>query len=800
MDPVCGMSVNTAQPRGGTVEHAGTTYYFCNPKCAARFQAEPGRYLAADYEPPHRPNPAPPAAPAATPAPAPASAPVPPPPLAPAGAIYTCPMDPEVEQLGPGACPVCGMALEPKAPQLDDQPDPEERAMTRRLVVCALLSLPLLAMAMAGMRPGGHALSGPLLDYAQLALAAPVVLWGGWPFFVRGGESLLRRRLNMFTLIALGTGAAFAYSVVATLLPTALPAARASHGGRPPVYFESAAVIVTLVLLGQVLELRARRATGGALRALLALSPKTARRLRPDDSEEDIDLAAIRVGDRLRVRPGERLPVDGVVLSGSSAIDESMLTGEPMPVDKAAGAQVTGGTVNGSGTLVMQAQRVGADTLLAHIIAAVVAAQRSRAPLQRLADTVAAWFVPAVVAAAALAFFAWMRWGPEPRLSHALVSAVSVLIIACPCALGLATPMSIMVAMGRGARLGVLFRSAEALEQLAGVDTLVLDKTGTLTRGKPQLAEVKAVQPFTPDALLAFAASLEQGSEHPLASAIVRGAGERQLALTPVTDFRAVPGRGVQGVIAGRRVAIGTLAWLGEQAGGADLDALRLAHAAAKAAQSVVFVLIDGQPAGVITVEDPIKDGAAQAVAELQRDGLRLVLLSGDRRPTAEEVARTLGIKEVVAEVLPADKAAHIRRLQAAGQRVAMAGDGLNDAPALAAATVGIAMGTGTDLAIESAGVTLVRGELSGLLRARRLSQATVRNIRQNLAFAFLYNALGIPIAAGALYPLLGVLLSPMLASAAMSLSSVSVIGNALRLRRAAAVPSGPRSAPLVRK
>ena len=776
IDPICGMKVNKAKPRGGTVEHQGMTYYFCNAKCAVKFQADPAPYLDPSYVAPHRRP--------AAPAPAPAVK------VESKDALYTCPMDPEIEQVGPGSCPSCGMALEPKTPSALPEESSELREMTRRFYVSAVLCAPVLFLAMADLIPGQpvhHWLGPALLTWLQLALAAPVVLWGGWPFWVRGAQSVIRRHLNMFTLIAVGTGAAFLYSVIATLLPQRLPASFHTHGGGVPVYFESAAMIVTLVLLGQVLELRARQATGSAIRALLGLAPKTARRLREvlagEVTEQEIPLEQVQAGDRLRVRPGEKIPVDGEVLEGHSAVDESMLTGEPMPVEKLRRSKVTGGTLNGTGALLMRATRVGADTLLAQIVRTVAEAQRSRAPIQRLADQVAGYFVPAVLLVAALTFGVWALVGPEPRLAHALINAVAVLIIACPCALGLATPMSIMVATGRGAQLGVLIKNAEALEVLARVDTLVIDKTGTLTEGKPKVVAVHTLAGHREDAVLGLAASLEQASEHPLAAAIVAHARQRALGLGAVTEFRSLTGQGAQGVVNGQRIVVGNRSLL--QSSGVDPTAFAELCRAASAGQTLVLVAVDGEPAGVLYLEDPVKASAAAALAELHREGLRIIILSGDRRSAAAAVADALGVDEVIADVLPDQKGEVIKRLQKEGRVVAMAGDGINDAPALAAAAVGIAMGTGTDIAIESAGITLVKGDLRGILRARRLSQATVGNIRQNLAFAFLYNVLGIPIAAGVLYPLCGLLLSPMLASAAMSLSSVSVIVSALRLRRA---------------
>ena len=699
---------------------------------------------------------------------------------------WVCPMHPEVVRPGPGACPVCGMALEPRMVTLEEEVSPELRDMTRRFWVGLVLTVPLMAIAMSDLIPGQalqHAASPRLLAWVQLALATPVVLWAGAPFFERAWASVVNRSPNMFTLIALGTGTAYGYSVAATLAPGLFPPAVRGHGGEVGVYFEVAATITVLVLLGQVLELRARSRTSGAIRALLGLAPTTARVLRADGREEDAPLAEVVVGDRLRVRPGERIPVDGTVVEGRSAVDESMVTGEPLPVEKTPGDRVTGGTVNGAGSVVMQAERVGRDTLLARIVQLVSEAQRSRAPIQRLADRVSAYFVPAVVAAALLSALVWGTVGPEPRLAYALVAAVAVLIIACPCALGLATPMSIMVGTGRGATAGVLVKHAEALEILEKVDTVVVDKTGTLTEGRPRLAALVALPPHDETELLRLAASLERGSEHPLAGAIVGAARERGLALEEAADFRAVPGQGVSGRVGGRRVALGNaklLAALGVEAGdlGPRADALR------REGQTAVLLAVDDRVAGLVSVADPIKASTPEALRTLRDDGIRVVMVTGDSRATAEAVARTLGIDEVEAEVLPDQKVAIVKRLQAEGRIVAMAGDGINDAPALAQAHVGIAMGTGTDVAMESADVTLVKGDLRGIARARRLSRATMRNIRQNLFFAFVYNVLGVPLAAGVLYPVLGLLLSPMVASAAMTFSSVSVIANALRLRR----------------
>ena len=697
--------------------------------------------------------------------------------------IYTCPMHPEVRQKGPGFCPKCGMALEPEAPTTDEGSSAELADMTRRFWVSVVLTLPLLALAMAEMFEPAlvQSLPTPLRLWGQLLLATPVVLWGGWPFFVRGWQSIVNRSLNMFTLIALGTAAAFGFSVFAVIFPNALPQ-NMRHDGAPPVYFEAAAIIVTLVLLGQVLELRARSATSGAIRALLGLQPKTARRLRDDGGEEDIPLAHVHVGDRLRVRPGERVPIDGVVIEGRSAVDESMVSGEPIPVEKVPGSRVTGGTVNTTGSFVMRAERIGADTLLAQIVRMVSDAQRSRAPIQRLADVVSSWFVPAVVLIAVVTSLGWGFFGPEPRLAYAVVNAVAVLIIACPCALGLATPMSIMVGTGRSAQAGVLIKNAEALETMEKVDTIVVDKTGTLTEGKPKLVRVVAVSGFREDDVLAFAAGLEQSSEHPLAAAVMAGAEERGVRPSRVEKFQSVTGQGVTGIVEGHRVVLGNVRLLA--ADGLELGPLAArAKALREEGQTVVFLAVDGTLAGLIGVADSIKESTPEAIRLLRAEGLRVVMLTGDNPTTAEAVARTLGLDDVIADVQPANKAAVVERLQAEGRVVAMAGDGINDAPALAGAHVGIAMGTGTDVAMESADVTLVKGDLRGIVRARRLSRATMRNIRQNLWWAFIYNALGVPIAAGVLYPVLGVLLSPMIASAAMSLSSVSVIANALRLR-----------------
>ena len=772
VDPVCGMEVNPKAPKGGQWQHAERgVFYFCNPKCLAKFSADPAPYLE------HGPG----------------GMPKGPPPAAPPGGevVWVCPMDPEVREKTPVPCPICGMALEPLVvggmPSAEEPPNPELQNMSRRFGWGLAPTLALLAVAMGDMAAGMalfHAMGARPFALLQLVLAAPVVLWGGFPFFERAWLSLRTWKLNMFTLIGIGTGAAFLFSAAAALLPASLfPPAFLEHGA-PPVYFESAAVIVELVLLGQILELRARSRVSGAIRALLRLAPKTARRVGADGGEHDVEIEAVQAGDLLRVRPGEKVPVDGVVVSGGSAVDEAMVTGEPVPVEKRAGDRVTGATLNGTGSFVMRAERVGKDTLLSQIVRMVMDAQRTRAPIQRLADVVSGWFVPAVVLSAAIAFVAWALLGPEPRLAHGLVAAVAVLIIACPCALGLATPMAIMVATGRGASAGVLVKNAEALERLEKVDVLLLDKTGTLTRGKPALGRVEAAGSVAEAELLRLAASLEQGSEHPLAGAIVAGARARGLALAEAHGFRALPGKGVAGTVDGRAVALGNAALLAEL--GVDPAPLAARAEALRADGGTVMLLaVDGRAAGLLEAMDPLKPGAAEAVRALHAAGLRLVMVTGDNATTARAVAAKLGLDEVEAEVLPADKAAIVAKHKARGGTVAFAGDGINDAPALAAADVGIAMGTGTDVAIESAGLTLVSGELAGLVRARRLSRATMRNIRQNLFWAFAYNAAGVPLAAGALFPLLGVGLSPMIASAAMSFSSVTVIGNALRLRRA---------------
>ncbi len=739
-DPVCHMNVYPPHA-AGSHEHEGVTYHFCSTGCVAKFKVDPRRYLA----------------------------PVKPEPEGAKDVEYICPMDPEVSQMGPGSCPKCGMALEPKTISLETRANPELEDMRRRLKIAVALTVPLFAIAMGGMllEHGPPRWSPPV----QAILAAPVVLWCGWPFFVRGWQSIAARSPNMFTLIAIGTGTAFLYSLAAVLVPSMVPASFREHGGQPAVYFEAAAVIVTLVLLGQVLELNARERTGDAIRALLGLAPKTARLVMGPGNEMDVPVENVHPDDLLRVRPGEKIPVDGVVTEGASSIDESMVTGEPVPVEKGPGSKVTGGTINATGSFIMKAERVGSATLLARIVQMVAEAQRSRAPIQRLADRVSAWFVPMVVAIAVAAFAGWAAWGPEPRLAHALVAAISVLIVACPCALGLATPMSILVGTGRGAQAGVLIRNAEALETMARVDTLLVDKTGTLTEGKPRVVSVKAAGDFEESFVLGMAAALEQASEHPLAAAVIAGARERGIAFGKAGLARTLPGLGVVGKVDGRDVALGS-ARLMERIGVKAAD------------EAGIAVAIDGKIAGWIAVEDPVKPAAAEAVAALKTGGVRVVMVTGDRRQTAEEVARRVGIADVEAETLPAGKAAIVERYRARGSVVAMAGDGINDAPALAAAHVGIAMGTGTDIAMESSGITLVKGDLRGIVRARRLSHGVMGNIKQNLFFAFFYNALGVPLAAGVLYPVSGVLLSPMIAALAMTFSSVSVIGNALRLRK----------------
>jgi Cu+-exporting ATPase len=756
-DPVCGMKVTEDSKHRH--EHDGETYFFCSGRCREKFATDPDRYLNLDD---HEAD------------------------EAPAGTVFTCPMHPEVEQIGPGDCPICGMALEPRTVTLDEEEDnPELRDMTRRFWFAAALSLPLVAIVMIDMlpsRPISSVLPGRTRAFIELALATPVCLWSAWPFYVRAVRSVKNMSLNMFTLIGLGVSVAYVYSLIATLLPGIFPDSFRGHGGEVAVYFEAAGVIVTLILLGQVLELKARSQTSAAIKKLLGMAAKTARLIRDDGSEEDVPLDQVREGDRLRVRPGEKVPVDGEVLEGTSHVDESMVTGEPIPVEKSPGAKVIGATINGTGGLVMRAEKVGAETLLSRIVTMVAEAQRSRAPIQKLADLVSSYFVPAVVIIAIATFIVWALVGPEPPMAYALINAVAVLIIACPCALGLATPMSIMVATGKGASLGVLFKNAEAIEVLRKVDTLVVDKTGTLTEGRPALVAVEPVDGMDEAELLRLAAALERGSEHPLAEAIVRGAEERGHELPKADDFGSVTGKGVGGTVDGHDVALGNLAMMVEV--GVDPGPLsQRAEALRGEGQTVMFVAVDGSLAGIIGVADPIKESTPEAIAALHEEGLHVVMLTGDSETTARAVAAKLGIDEVVAGVLPDEKAAKVASLQGEGRVVAMAGDGINDAPALARADVGIAMGTGTDVAMESAGVTLVKGDLRGIVRARKLSRQTMANIRQNLFFAFAYNTAGVPIAAGVLYPFFGILLSPMFAAAAMSLSSVSVIGNALRLR-----------------
>ena len=763
-DPVCGMAVDpTKTPHHA--EYRGSTHHFCSEKCRAKFVADPEHYLsvpaadAAHLEPSAQPQAI--------------------------GTIWTCPMHPEIRRDAPGNCPICGMALEPLEPSLEDGPNPELIDMTRRFWVSAALSVPLVVLTLGAEVVGWEPLPMRTSMWVQLALATPVVLWGGKPFFERGWASMLSRRLNMFTLIALGVGVAYLYSLVATLFPGLFPLAFRTMGGQVPVYFEAAAVIVALVLLGQVLELRARAATGRAIRALLGLAPKTARRISPDATETDVPLEHVGVGDRLRVRPGEKVPVDGEVEEGRSSVDESMLTGEPVPVEKTTGDKVTGATVNGTGMLVVRATRVGQDTMLSQIVRMVAQAQRSRAPIQSLADTVSGWFVPVVIAISLLSFAAWSVWGPEPAISFALVNAVAVLIIACPCALGLATPMSIMVGTGRGAQAGVLVKNAEALELMEKIDTLVVDKTGTLTLGKPKLVAVEPADggPLTADELLRLAAALERGSEHPLAAAIVEGAADRGLQVPEVQGFASQTGKGVTGTVNGRNVVLGNKALL--VAVGIDPAPILAAADAHRAeGRGVMFLGVDGKLGGLVAVADPVKETAPEAVQALRSEGIRVIMLTGDNRTTADAVARKVGgIDEVIADVLPQDKQRIVEELRAQGRHVAMAGDGINDAPALAAATVGIAMGTGTDVAMESAAVTLVKGDLKGIVRARRLSRATMRNIRENLFFSFVFNAAGVPLAAGLFYPFFGWLLSPIVAGAAMAFSSVAVISNSLRLK-----------------
>jgi Cu+-exporting ATPase len=807
-DPVCGMRIDPATAAGGHYDHDGTRYYFCNPSCRTRFAADPAKYLApsgtGDHAHGHHHGGAHPpvAAPAGTlyfcpmdpevrqdrPGSCPKCGMALEPDLStmPATRVeYTCPMHPEIVRSEPGACPICGMALEPRTVTLEEGPNPELVDMTRRMWIGAALGLPVFILAMGDMLLGmglGGRIDVRITNWIGLICSTPVVLWAGWPFFQRGWASIVNRHANMFTLIALGVGAAYLFSVAATIAPQVFPAGFRVHG-IVETYFDTAVVITILVLLGQVLELRARGQTSTAIRQLLGLSPKTARVIR-DGTERDVPVSEVMVGDILRVRPGEKIPVDGVVTEGRSSVDESMVTGEPIPVEKEAGARVTGATINGTGTLAMRAERVGSQTLIAQIVRMVSEAQRTRAPIQRLADVISSYFVVAVVAVAVIAFIAWATIGPEPRLALALLSAVAVLIIACPCALGLATPMAIMVGTGRGASAGVLIRNAEALERLEKIDTVVVDKTGTLTEGKPRLAHLAAVAPFSEQDVLRFAAAIEAASEHPLAAAIVAGARERGVAVPQAAEFQSLTGLGVSGVVDGRRVLLGNPKLLEEQ----RIDVAQLASDAEKLraeGQTVMFLAIDGKVAGTIGAADPVKPTTVEAIGALHKEKLRIVMLTGDNERTARAVAAKLGLDEVIAEVLPDQKRAVIQRLQREGRSVAMAGDGINDAPALAEATVGIAMGTGTDVAMESAGITLVQGDLRAIVRALRLSRATMKNIRQNLFLAFVYNAIGVPVAAGVLYPFTGILISPIWASAAMTFSSVSVIVNALRLRRA---------------
>ena len=753
-DPVCGMDVDPTTARH-RAEFEGKTYYFCAAGCRQKFLSHPEQYI-------HR-----------TPRAA----------VVPEGTVYTCPMHPEVRQIGPGSCPICGMALEPEMPTAEPAENAELADMTRRFWIGLALTLPLFAIEMGSHLTGSHSWLGhQATNWIELILATPVVIWAGLPFFVRGWQSVVSRNLNMFTLISMGTGVAWLYSVVATVFPDLFPAALRTGDNAVPVYFEAAATIVVLVLLGQVLELRAREQTGGAVRALLDLAPKMTKRIRPDGSDEDIPVDAVVVGNLLRVRPGEKIPVDGAVVEGRSAVDESFVTGEAMPVEKTVGDRVIGGTLNGNGSLVVRAEKVGRDTMLAQIVAMVAQAQRSRAPIQRLADQVSGWFVPLVIVVAVLAFAAWALWGPEPRFSYALIAAVSVLIIACPCALGLATPMSIMVGIGRGAQKGVLIRNAEALEHMEKVDTLIVDKTGTLTEGKPKVTAIFRLGPLSEDEILKLAASVERHSEHPLALAVVKSAEERGLVPSDADSFESDAGKGATAIVEGKRVAVGNQLLMTAQT--ADIQSFRdEAEKLRSTGATAIFVALDGLPVGILAIADPIKPTTPAALESLRQAGIRVVMVTGDNRTTANAVTSELGITEVEAEVLPEDKSRIVRRLREAGQIVAMAGDGVNDAPALAAADVGIAMGTGTDVAMQSAGITLLKGDLRGIVRARELSQAAMRNVRQNLVFAFVYNAAGVPIAAGVLYPYFGIILSPIIAAAAMALSSVSVVANALRLR-----------------
>ena len=757
VDPVCGMKVDPATARH-KAEHGSQTYYFCSERCRTKFEAEPSKYVHGKAQKGAPANVA-------------------------EGTIYTCPMHPQIRQVGPGSCPICGMALEPEVATAETGPNPELADMTRRFWVGLALSVPVVILEMGGHLIGGHGwIDQTLSNWIQLILTTPVVLWAGWPFFVRGWQSVVTRNLNMFTLIAMGTGVAWVYSVVATGAPGVFPAAFRGHDGAVAVYFEAAAVITVLVLLGQVLELRAREATSGAIKALLDLAPKTARRIWSDGSDEEVQIAVLQPGDRLRVRPGEKVPVDGEIVEGRSSLDESMVTGESMPVSKEVGGKVIAGTLNRSGGFIMRAEKVGADTMLSQIVQMVAQAQRSRAPIQRLADHVAGWFVPTVILVAIAAFAVWAVYGPEPRLAFGLVAAVSVLIIACPCALGLATPMSIMVGVGRGAQAGVLIKNAEALERMERIDTLVVDKTGTLTEGKPKVVAVKPAADYTEAEVLRLAASVERASEHPLADAIVNEVKERGIQTADVQDFDSPVGKGAVGSVEGKKVLLGNATFLRSQ--GVNTSTMESeAERQRGEGATVINMAVDGKLAGIIAIADPVKQSTPEALRDLAAEGVKVIMLTGDNRTTAQAVARRLGIADVEAEVLPDQKSAVVAKLQRQGRIVAMAGDGVNDAPALAAAEVGIAMGTGTDVAMESAGVTLLKGDLTGIVRARRLSRATMSNIRQNLFFAFAYNAAGIPIAAGVLYPTFGLLLSPIVAAAAMALSSVSVVGNALRLR-----------------
>ena len=793
IDPVCGMTVDP-QNAAGSFEYRGQTYYFCSTHCLHRFSKNPEQFLQTSPHAMHPPvvgisrsQPSKAVSASTTSAvSAPTTSAVSAPPISAEKITYTCPMHPEIVRDKPGSCPICGMALEPRVSYLGEEDNSELISMQRRFWVSAVLALPVLVLGMSDLIPGAplqRQFSQGTLNWIQLALASPVVLWGGWPFFVRAWQSIVNRSLNMFTLIGLGVAVAYIYSLIATVVPDVFPHSFRHEGGGVAVYFEAAAVITALVLLGQVLELKARSQTSAAIKSLLGLAPKTARRVTADGREEDISLEQVKPGDSLRVRPGEKIPVDGVVIEGSTSIDEAMVTGEPIPVEKRVNDQVIGATVNGSGTIIMRAERVGAETLLSQIVQMVAEAQRSRAPIQKLADRVAAYFVPAVVLIAIATFIVWSLIGPEPRMAYALINSVAVLIIACPCALGLATPMSIMVATGKGANAGVLFRNAEAIEVLRNVNTLVVDKTGTLTKGKPRLMTANAVEGMDETELLRLAASLERGSEHPLAEAVVAGAHDRGVQLSKAESFRSITGKGVTGRVDGREVSLGNRSLLDEF----GINPGELASKAEELrgdGQTVMFVAVERKIAGLLGVADPIKESTPEAIRELHRQNLRIVMVTGDSRTTAEVVARKLDIDEVVAEVLPAQKAEIVKDYQRKGLRLAMAGDGINDAPALAQADVGIAMGTGTDVAMESADITLVKGDLRGIVRAIRLSRAAITNVKQNLFFAFVYNALGVPLAAGILYPFVGLLLNPMIAAAAMSFSSVSVIGNALRLRR----------------